>query len=341
MPNDANQNDLENDILPGVSRAAILLLAMGADNAGRIIQHLSDEEVSQVVQTVSRLGQIPTTVVENLVDEFQQQLNKDPGLVGSEDTALALITESLPDDRSKKLQAEFRGDSSDDVWPKLPSLPIETTAERLAQEHPQVAAYIVSRLDADFSSELLTALEEDLRSDILNRILNMNSVQERASALLAKCLSGLVENLSEMASSKDNYSKIAQIANLLEKDVAETALQAIAQNNPDDAAEIEKLIFRFEEMVRLPEEAMTSVCSSIPNEHIIAALTGADEEICEAILGSLSPRNRRMIESDLKSKSNRSAAEIKSSRSFISNTVLRLVQSGDIELEADDTQSSA
>ena len=50
MPNDINQSDLENDILPGVSRAAILLLAMGADNAGRIIQHLSDEEVSSLLE---------------------------------------------------------------------------------------------------------------------------------------------------------------------------------------------------------------------------------------------------------------------------------------------------
>ena len=333
MPNDVNQIDLEKDLLPGVSRAAILLLAMGADNAGRIIQHLSDEEVSQVVQTVSRLGQIPTSVVENLVDEFQQQLNRDRGLVGSEDTALALITESLPDDRAKKLQAELRGEAADDVWPKLPSLPIEATAESLAREHPQVAAYIVSRLDAEYSSELLTALDNDLRSDILNRMLNLNSVQQRASVILTKCLSGLIENLSEMSSSKDNHSMIAQIANLLEKDVADSALDSIAQNSPDDAAEIKKLIFRFEEIVRLPAEALTSVCSSIPNEHIIAALTGAEEELSEAILGSLSPRNRRLIESDLRSKSNRSPAEIKSSRNFIANTVLRLILSGDIELE--------
>ena len=337
MPNNANQNDLENDVLPGVSRAAILLLAMGADNAGRIIQHLSDEEVSQVVQTVSRLGEIPTDVVEGLVDEFQQHLNKDRGLVGSEDTALALITDSLPDDRAKKLQAEIRGDPPDDVWPKLPSLPIEAMAERLKQEHPQVAAYIVSRLDAEFSSELLTVFDDDMRSDVLNRMLNLNPVQDRASALLTRSLSGFVENLSEAASSKDNYSQIAQIANMLDKDVAETALQGIAQNSPEDAAEIKKLIFRFEEMVRLPAEAMTSVCSSIPNEHIIAALTGADEELSEAILSSLSPRNRRMIESDLKSKSNRSAAEIKSSRRFISNAVLRLIQSGDIDLEEAET----
>ena len=333
MPNIINQDDLENEILPGVSRAAILLLAMGADNAGRIIQHLSDEEVGHIVQTVSGLGQIPTTVVENLVDEFQQQLNKDRGLVGSEDTALALITESLPDDRAKKFQAELLGEPPDDVWPMLPSLPIEAMAERLAQEHPQVATYIVSRLEAEFSSELLTAFNEELRSDVLSRMLNMSSVQDRASALLTRSLSGLVENLSDMASSKDNYSQIAQIANMFEKEVADSALDAIAQHSPEDAAEIKKLIFRFEEMVRLPPEAMTSVCSSIPNEHIIAALTGADEALSEAILSCLSPRNRRMIETDLRSKSNRSPDEIKSSRRFISGTVLQMIQSGDIELE--------
>ena len=194
MRDDANSLGPHDPTLAGSYRAAALLLAMGSDTAGRIIQHLTEEELQTLVRSASQLGKVEPETVERIVELFDEHLNKEADVVGNEDTALALIAGAIPEDTANQLQAQLRGEPAVDVWPTLPTLPVETVANHIIQEHPQVAAYILTRLDSEFAAEVLTQIEDDLRSDILKRVLSADTSSERAAKLVSGGLSSLIDN---------------------------------------------------------------------------------------------------------------------------------------------------
>ena len=129
------------------------------------------------------------------------------------------------------------------------------------------------------------------------------------------------------------YSRVAQVINQLDRDEADTAMAKMAETRPDEAKEIQKLLFRFEDVTTLPEDALTKVFSGVPAEHVINALANMPPEFCEAVLDSISPRSRRMIEAELKTAGKKPEDQVKASRAFITDVILTLMQSNEIVRE--------
>ncbi|MDB5365562.1 MAG: fliG, partial [Rhodospirillales bacterium] len=59
--------------LTGPEKAAIFALSLGEENAARLFEHMDDEEVREIAQTMSNLGSVSATVIERLFAEFAEQ----------------------------------------------------------------------------------------------------------------------------------------------------------------------------------------------------------------------------------------------------------------------------
>ena len=75
---------------------------------------------------------------------------------------------------------------------------------------------------------------------------------------------------------------------------------------PGEAAALRKLLFSFEDIVKLDQKYRLILFDKVQTEQVMLALRGAEAEIKEIILSSLGARARRMIESEL----NDAAAEV-------------------------------
>ncbi|MGI9426127.1 MAG: FliG C-terminal domain-containing protein [Hyphomicrobiaceae bacterium] len=331
--NAGREDDGQEAELSGLFRAAALLLAMGNQNAGRILQHLSDEELQKILRSASKLGKIAPETIELLVEDFESSMLQTSDLVGSEESALALLEGNLPEDKAKRLQSELRGEPTDDVWPKLPELPASDIAEHISMQHPQLAAYVISQLEGDLAAQILSLLEDSVRFEVLERMLSAKTTRERPAMLVNSGMSSILDDTANPGELTGTYARVAQVINQLDRDEADAAMAQLAETRPTDAEEIMKLLFRFEDVVTLPEDALTKVFSGVPAEHVINALTGMTPEFCEAVLNSVSPRSRRMIEAELKTAGKKPEDQIKASRNFISDVVLTLMQSNEIERE--------
>src|ERR1700752_4363121 len=69
--------------LNGSEKAAIFMLALGEDHASRLFEHMADEEVRELAQTMANLGMVSSAVVEALFVEFAEQMSSTGSLVGS------------------------------------------------------------------------------------------------------------------------------------------------------------------------------------------------------------------------------------------------------------------
>ena len=69
--------------LTGTERAAILLLAIGEDQMGKVFTLMDDEEIKELSQTMANLGTVSSAIIERLFVEFAEQISATGSLVGT------------------------------------------------------------------------------------------------------------------------------------------------------------------------------------------------------------------------------------------------------------------
>jgi flagellar motor switch protein FliG len=164
----------------------------------------------------------------------------------------------------------------------------------------------------------------------MNRILGLGQVMPQVIEALETSLHE--ELFDNDRRSSDKHVTMAGILNNMEKDESAAVLQYLASIKPKDAEAIRKMLFKFEDLIRLPARAMTVLMDGIPVERTVIALQGADAELQGRVLAALSPRARRMAEAELQSPANVAARDIAEARRAIVDSVLRLSAEGTIEV---------
>ena len=85
--------------LTGPEKASIFLLALGEDYTSKIFEHMDDEEIMEISQTMANLGKVSSNVVERLFIDFAEQMSSTNALVGTLDSTERLLQKVLGDDK--------------------------------------------------------------------------------------------------------------------------------------------------------------------------------------------------------------------------------------------------
>ncbi len=89
--------------LTGPQKAAIFMLAIDSDRASKLFELMGDEEIRDLSQSMSSLGTVDSSVIEELFLEFADQLSSSGSLIGSYDSAERLLYNSLPEERVQQI----------------------------------------------------------------------------------------------------------------------------------------------------------------------------------------------------------------------------------------------
>src|SRR3954465_12930089 len=164
--------------LTGPQRAAILMLALGAQPGSKVWALLDDDELRELSIVMSTIGTIEAPLVENLLLEFVGRLSASGALMGNYDATERLLQQFLPPERVGGIMDEIRGPAGRNMWEKLSNVQEEVLANYLKNEYPQTVAVVLSKLRPDHTARVLGILPEDLALDVVNRMLKMEAVQK-------------------------------------------------------------------------------------------------------------------------------------------------------------------
>ena len=94
--------------IPGLRKAAILMVALGDDLAKTLFQSLSDTDVRRVTDEITRLGEVPAQQLTQVMTEFYGLLETQQYMVrGGPEYALKLLTEAFGAGKAEDLLAEI------------------------------------------------------------------------------------------------------------------------------------------------------------------------------------------------------------------------------------------
>ena len=180
----------------GVTKGAILMLALGEEGAAEVMKYLGPREVQKLGEAMTSMKAIAHDQVENVLHDFNIVADQSSSLgLDSDGYIRSVMRKALGDDKASSLLSRILGDGGDASGiESLKWMDAESVAELINNEHPQTIATILVHLERDQACEVLGFFTERLRNDVLLRIATLCSVQPTAlrelNDVLTKLLSG-------------------------------------------------------------------------------------------------------------------------------------------------------
>lgn len=200
--------------LSGSDKAAIFLLALGEDHATKVFEHMDDEEIMDISQTMAGLGRVGANVVERLFVDFAEQMSSTNSLIGSMDSTERLLLKVLGSDKVDEIMEEIRGPAGRTMWEKLGNVNEEILASFLQKEYPQTVSVVLSKINSDHAARVLALLPDAFAMEVIHRMLKMESVQKEVLDDVERTLK--TEFMTNLAKTqrRDSHELMAEIFNL-------------------------------------------------------------------------------------------------------------------------------
>jgi flagellar motor switch protein FliG len=285
--------------LSGTEKAAILLLAVGEEQMGKLFTLMDDEEIKELSQTMANLGTVSSGIIERLFVEFAEQISATGSLVGTYESTERLLVKVLGAERVNNLMEEIRGPAGRTMWDKLGNVNESVLANYLKNEYPQTVAVVLSKIKSDHAGRVLTQLPESFAMEVVMRMLRMESVQKEVLDDVERTLRNEFFSSLARTNRRDTHELIAEIFNSLDRNTETRFLTALEERNRDSAERIKALMFTFEDLSKLDGTAIGAIMRASEKERIPTALKGASEGLRDLFFSNMSERAGKLLREEI------------------------------------------
>ena len=77
--------------ITGPQKAAVMMLSLTEEQAAQLFSLMDDEEIKELSQVMSQLGNVPSAAVDKLFSEFVEQMSATGSLLGTYESTERLL----------------------------------------------------------------------------------------------------------------------------------------------------------------------------------------------------------------------------------------------------------
>ncbi|WP_428391459.1 flagellar motor switch protein FliG [Lichenicoccus sp.] len=318
--------------MSGAEKAAVLMLALGEEQCSKLFEMMHEEEIKEISFAMTQLGSISAEVVEKLCLDFSNDIGNAGTLVGSFDSTERLLQKTLSRDRASQIMEEIRGPAGRTMWDKLGNVNEAVLANYLKNEYPQTVAVVLSKVRSDHAARVLGLLPDGFAMEVIMRMLRMESVQRDVLDSVEKTLrSEFMSNLAR-STRRDSHELVADIFNNLDRQVEGRFMSALEDRNRDAAERVKALMFTFDDLARLPPDAIQKLMRVVEKSKLPIALKGASEQIRNLFLSTLSERAGKLLRDEISMLGPIRLRDVDEAQAQIVALAKDLAQQGEIEI---------
>lgn len=320
----------------GQEKVAILLLALGERLGTQLLQKFDASEIKAIMNSAAAIGRVDKQDLDVIVDDFAAHFARALGIGTDFDDVKNLVERAFsPGELSKMLGSQIMH-TGEPAWKKFENGMENALVPYLLDEHPQTIAFILSKLDSEFAARCLSILPGDFRVTVAKRLLKVQPVEKAVESLVEAVIEQDLLAKSDIGLENESRSRLAAMLNKIDREKSGEIIAGVAAWKPEEAAKLKRLIFSFEDIGKLSQEARLAVFDKLQHDQVVLALRGMDAALKEVALSSLGARARRMVETELTNDKGVRTKEGDVARSAIVAQILAMAQRGDIELPAED-----
>jgi flagellar motor switch protein FliG len=324
--------NLRFDSLRGFEKAAILINYLGPSSSKKLFKHLNDNDIRKLIQFMGRLRIVPVSLTKKVLEEYYELVSESDDYIFSDNsTNKENIVEAVGEERARGILGHLSSASSQRTLESLEVVDAKSLANFLVNEHPQTISVILSHLEPEKKGEVLKRLPETLQAESVLRMANLEYVPPELINEIDKVLK---EELSSMGTVEQaalgGVQPVAEMLNVMDKNTETAIMSRIEEKDPILAEEIRKLMFVFEDIIKIDDRGIQTLLKEVANDKLLLALKTANEEIKQKFLKNISSRAAQMLSEDLESMGPARLSDVESAQQEIVNTARRLEGEGKI-----------
>ncbi|HKX90726.1 MAG TPA: flagellar motor switch protein FliG [Sphingopyxis sp.] len=318
--------------IEGSAAAAILLMLLDESEAATILKQLDPDEVRQLAKAMFDTANASEHQIGQALDRFVTRSRDVSALAIGADTRIrTVINEAVGNVRADNILAAVAPQRSAASLEMLRWMDVDAISGLLASEHPQVGALILSVLVPDVAARAIETLDEVLQADLVLRAAMLTSVPAAAIEDLESVLaSANVDGQRVAKQAIGGPSDVAKIMKKMPKQLSERTIRALKKHDRILAQTIEEEMFIFENLRDLDKKSLSSVLRSVDAAQLAIALKGADEEMVDMCLGTMSQRAAETIRDEMAEMTMVKRIDVDDAQKSVMQIVRQMAAAGEI-----------
>jgi flagellar motor switch protein FliG len=286
---------------------------------------------------MSTLTIIPQAVQRQVMDEFTSVVAQSAGsALGGLAYAQRALEMAKGDYQASTIMSRVGPAGAPvDVIKSIAEMESRQIFNLLRHEQPQTIAFVLSYLDSAKASQVFAMLIPELREEVLERL---GTIESTSLALVGKIVQSLGRHVDTKARPAFHRSggvrAVADLLNLLEKDMSKGLLARLEERNATLSAEIRRKLFSFDDLARLQPADLQRVLREVDSSNLVVAMKAASEPLREKIYGAISKRAAESLREELGLLGPVKRKEVDAAQDGVIQVVRRLEEEGQVTLDS-------
>lgn len=325
--------NIEYENLRGFDKAAILINYLGKDAVKVLLRRMDDSDIRKLINQMSKLRVVPVHVTKRVLEEYYELISESEDYIFSENiSSKDTIVDALGEERARGILGGLNITSGGSrSLESLEMVDAKSLATFLVNEHPQTIAVILAHLEPEKKGEVLKRLPDHLQSEVVLRMANLEHVDPELLGEIDRVLKNQLSNTATVEQAAlGGVHPVAEMLNVMDKNTETSIMSSLEEKDPLLAEEIRKLMFVFDDIVKIDDRGIQALLKEVPNDRLLLALKTSSEEIRNRIFKNISARAAEMLREDLSNMGPSRLSDVEQAQQDIVNVARRLEAEGKI-----------
>lgn len=325
----------------GRKKAAVLLVTLGPERAAEVFKHLQYDEIEALSLEMAKLQRLDPAVTSDVLEELAATVEAYDSLAaGGVEYARDVLERALGPDRAAEIVGRLSSVIEMRPFEFLRRTPPEQIVTFLHNEAPQTVALVVANLHTTLAAQVLSHLPEQQQADIALRIARMSEtspdVVKQVEEVMRQKLASVVQQEYSVAG---GIKSLAEILNHADRPTERNVLDSLGEADEELAAEVRRLLFVFEDIIKLDDRSIQLVLREADQKDLALALRGVSDEVKQRILQNMSERGSQMLLEEMEYQPPQRKRVVEEAQGRIVAIVRRLEEAGAVVLSRGDADA--
>jgi flagellar motor switch protein FliG len=322
------------DELSMSEKVAILLIQLGEDLTTSVFAAMDVEAVTELSKHIVTVKSIDKAVAAQVLEEiyaiFQSnQYIKSGGMEYAKEILFRLYgadgAQKILDKLSKSMEQSSNFHYLNQVKP-------QQLSDFIINEHPQTIALILAHMDPTSAAETISFFPDELRAEVTIRMANLGDISPSVIKRVSTVLETKLETLTQIKVEVGGPRAVAEILNRLGQKNSKATISYIEQADEQLASVIKDMMFTFEDINKLDNNATREILKVADKKDLMIALKGAPAELKDKFLGNMSQRAQEAFEEELQFLGAVRVKDVEEAQRKIVEEVQKLAEQGLVQL---------
>lgn len=318
--------------LTGLQKTAILLISLGSDLSAELLKkNFHQDDIEKITHQITIMDTVPREVQDEVLEEFAQMMRaREYLMVGGYEYAKEMLQKALGDHRAAEILNKVQLSIKNKPFSSLRKTDPKHLLTFIRDEHPQIIALILNYLHPEQAALILSALSPEQQSDIARRVAMTDRVSPDMIREVENILERKLSVLETSEQSSGGIKSLVDILNRVDRSTEKTILEELEVTDPELTEEIRKLLFVFEDIVKLPDSSIQRVLREVDPKDLAKAMRGTNEDVKERIYKNMSKRAADMLKDEIRYMGPIRLRDVEEAQQRIVQIIRRLDEAGEI-----------